>query len=290
MANLACIAPFGFSFDPTRFLAAYRSLGCTTCQFYRNEQRPPALADALKAASTAGMRFDSIHGVFGFHIDPSSADERHRKRCLEIYEGEGRLAADLGGPMVVVHPSAWNPGMRVMNRTEIEAASAPRWPRLDEFMRGLAEIGERINVTYLIENQPMNCPLGHDTIKLAEAVAAIGSPRIRMCLDTGHAHMTGDLVDHVRRTAGVVAYYHIHDNDGKVDDHRMPGDGNIAWDKLAAAFRDTATSSPRMLEVFYDESRVEELARNGLGAKLAAACAVEFVDAGAAGAATTRLG
>ncbi|MGD9690248.1 MAG: sugar phosphate isomerase/epimerase family protein [Phycisphaerales bacterium] len=275
MATLACIAPFGFSFDPTRFLAAYHSLGCRTCQFYRNEQRPPTIAEALKSAELAGLRFDSIHGVFGFHIDPSSPDERHRKRCLEIYETEGRLATDLGGPLVVVHPSAWNPGMRMMTRAEIEAASAPRWPRLDDFMRRLAEVGQRLGVTYLIENQPMNCPLGHDTIKLAQAVQAVGSSHIRMCLDTGHAHMTGDLVEQVRSAMSVIAYFHIHDNDSKVDDHRMPGDGNIAWDRLAAVLRESGTAAPRMLEVFYDESRVEELAQNGLATKLAAACATD---------------
>lgn len=273
MAHLACIAPFGFSFDPTRFLAAYRAVGCSTCQFYRNEQRPPAVADALKAASQAGLRFDSIHGVFGFHLDPSSSDERHRQRCLEIYEGEGRLALELGGPMVVVHPSAWNPGMRMMTRGEIEAASAPRWAHLDDFMKRLAAIGERQGVTYLIENQPMNCPLGHDTVRLARAVLAVGSPRIRMCLDSGHAHMTGDVVASLREAMPAIEYLHVHDNDAKVDDHRMPGDGTIDWAGFAGVLRETGSTVPRMLEVFYDEARVEALGRDGLGARLASACA-----------------
>jgi sugar phosphate isomerase/epimerase len=274
MAHLACIAPFGFSFDPTRFLAAYQAVGCRTCQFYRNEQRAPSLADALKATELAGLKFDSIHGLFGFHIDPSSGDERHRKRCLEIYESEGRLASDLGGPMVVVHPSAWNPGMRMMNRAEIEAASTPRWSRLDDFMRRLAEIGERLRVVYLIENQPMNCPLGHDTVKLAQAVMAIGSPWIRMCLDTGHAHMTGNLLEQVKQALPAISYFHIHDNDSKVDDHRMPGDGTIDWPGLAKILTDSGNASPRMLEVFYDEARVEDLSRNGLGGRLKTACAI----------------
>ncbi len=273
MASLACIAPFGFSFDPTRFLAAYRAVGCVTCQFYRNEQRQPSLGDALKAAELAGVRFDSIHGVFGFHLDPSSPDERHRKRCLDIYEAEGRLASDLGGPKVVVHPSAWNPGMRMMNRVEIEAASTPRWAHLDSFMRRLAEVGERLHVTYLIENQPMNCPLGHDTVRLAQAVLAVGSPFIRMCLDTGHAHMTGDVIESIRQAMPAIDYFHIHDNDSKVDDHRMPGDGTIKWDKFGEVVTEMQSECPRMLEVFYDEARVEELARNGLGDRLAKACA-----------------
>jgi sugar phosphate isomerase/epimerase len=275
MAALSCIAPFGFSFDPTRFMAVYRAVGCSTCQFYRNEQRQPSVADALKSASVAGLRFDSIHGVFGFHLDPSSSDERHRKRCIEEYEREGQLALELGGPKVVVHPSAWNPGMRMMTKAEIDATSTPRWAQLNDFMKKLAEVGERLGVTYLIENQPMNCPLGHDTVRLARAVLDIGSPRIRMCLDTGHAHMTGNVVESLKEALPALDYLHIHDNDAKVDDHRMPGDGTIDWPGLASVLRASGSQVPRMLEVFYDEARVEELSRNGLGARLAAACAID---------------
>ncbi len=274
MPVLSAIAPFGFSFDPTRFLSAYRSIGCSTCQFYRNEQRPPKPSEALKAVSDAGLRFDSIHGVFGFHIDPSSPDALHRKRCVDIYETEGKLAVELGGPMVVVHPSAWNPGMRMMTLDEVETASVPRWPRLHEFMMALAEVGSKTGVIYLIENQPRNCPLGHDTVKLAEAVLKVNSPHVRMCLDTGHAHMTGDLIETTRKALPAVAYFHIHDNDQKVDDHRMPFDGTIPWDKFGALLRETNATQPRMLEVFYDEARVEELARNGLGTRLQAACGI----------------
>lgn len=274
MPVLSAIAPFGFSFDPARFLAAYRAVGCSTCQFYRNEQRPPKVADALKAAESAGLKFDSIHGVFGFHIDPSSGDEMHRKRCVDIYENEGKLAKELGGPMVVVHPSAWNPGMRMMTREELDSASEPRWPRLHEFMLRMAEVGQKHGVIYLIENQPMNCPLGHDTVKLAQAVLKVNSPHIRMCLDTGHAHMTADLIESTRAAMPAISYFHVHDNDGKVDDHRMPGDGNIPWDRFGTMLKETGAQQPRMLEVFYDEARVEEMGRNGLGQRLAAACAV----------------
>lgn len=89
MAVLAAVAPFGFSFDPVRLLLAYRQAGIATAQFYRNETSPPTVAEALKAAKQTGVRFDSIHGVFGYHLDPSSDDPRHRAICLEVYEAEG---------------------------------------------------------------------------------------------------------------------------------------------------------------------------------------------------------
>lgn len=274
MPGLAVVAPFGFSFEPVRLLRAYAAVGVTTAQFYRNEQNPPTVAEALRAAEAAGVRYDSIHGVFGFHLDPSSDDPEHVEHCLKVYESEGRLASDLGGPMVVVHPSAWNPGMRVMPLAEVEATSAVRWPRADVFMRRLAEIGERLGVTYLIENQPFNCPLGHDCAEMARRVLAVQSPRLRMCLDTGHAHITSNVVESLRRAAPAIDYLHIHDNDAVQDDHRMPGDGTIDWAALAGVLRSTGLRAPRMLEVFYSEAKVEELGGEGLGGRLREALAL----------------
>ena len=270
MAEMAVITPFGFSFEIGRFLTAWRGLGATRAQFYRNEQKPPTVAAALKAATSAGFTFDSMHGAFGEHLDPSSPDPEHRTHCLHTYAAEGELALALGGPMVVVHPSCWNPGRREMTREQIEATSAVRWPHLHDFMARLAEIGGRQGVTYLIENQPMNCPLGHDVARLAQAVREIKSPHIRMCLDTGHAHITGDVSRALHDAADVISYLHIHDNDARLDDHRMPGDGTIDWPAFAAALRETNCLATRMFEVFYDEAKVEAAAERGMGATLAA--------------------
>lgn len=275
MAHLAAIAPFGFAFDPARFMAAYRMMGVTTTQFYRNEKKPPTLAEALRAAASAGVRYDSIHGVFGEHIDPTSPDADHRARCLDLYEDEARLTKDLGGTMIVVHPSGWNPGRREMSHAEAREAMAPRRSRLDDWLKRLAAIGERLGVVYLIENQPFNCPLGHDAIDLARQIVEADSPSVRMCFDTGHAHITGDLFVSLRACANVISYLHVHDNDKKVDDHRMPGLGNIEWESFAATLRSAKVHAPRMLEVFEEESKVELRARQGFGAQLRAWCAVE---------------
>lgn len=274
MPALAVTAPFGFNFDPVRFLRAYKSAGITFAQFYRNEAKPPTVQQALDASRQAGVPFDSIHGVFGEHIDPTSPDAAEQQRCLRVYEDEGRLAVDLGGPMVVVHPARFNAGMRMMDQAEAERVSAPRWAILDQWLPRLAEIGARLGVVYLIENQPRNTPLGHDAPKLAEHVLKVGSPNIRMCYDVGHAHMTGDVLKTVRACAPAIAYLHIHDNDSKVDDHRMPGDGTIDWAGFASVLGGCGLSAPRMLEVFYDEAKVESLAAGGLGDRLRAGLAI----------------
>jgi hypothetical protein len=51
----------------------------------------------------------------------------------------------------------------------------------------------------------------------------------------------------------------------------MPFDGNLDWSAVAQVLSETNLNAPRMLEVFYEEERVERLGREGLGAKLRSA-------------------
>lgn len=274
MRSLSTTAPFGFDFDTARFLAAYRALGCRACQFYRNTRRAPRLPDALRLISGAGMSFDSIHGVFGPEYDPSNPDTLHRAHCLSVYEEEAKVALDLGVSAVVVHPSANRADLSPYPDSEALSLQAQRWPAFDDFARRLGDVGERIGVTFLLENVPRHSPLGHDPIELARHVLAAGSPRVRMCFDVGHAHITGDLYRAVGLCAPAIAYLHIHDNAGKTDDHLMPGDGSIDWARFAGLVRAAGLRVPCMMEVFYPEPQVEDLGRGGLGARLAAACAI----------------
>lgn len=274
MRRLTTVIPFGFEFDPARYIAAYKTLGCTGAQLYRNVNQPPTIGFMREVIRDAGLSYDSIHGVFGESIDPSSPDPAHRAHCLRLYEDEARLALDLGGPMAVVHPSANLPGYRVMAPDEAEAMQSPRWANLDDFMRRLADLGERTGVTFLIENLPRMFPLGHDPAELSRRVLAVGSAKLRMCFDTGHAHMVGDVPSLLEACAPAISYLHVHDNDSKVDNHRMPGDGTIEWARVADILRRTSLDVSCMLEVFYPEAEVERRAMEGLAPKLAAACSI----------------
>jgi sugar phosphate isomerase/epimerase len=267
---LATTVPFGFDFDPARFIRAYGGLGASQLQFYRNEAKPPTPEEALAVARSAGMPYDSIHGVFGEHLDPTGPNSEHVEHCLRVYEQEGKLASDLGGPMVVVHPSGWTPGRKELTPQQASEAAVPRRPRLDSFMRRLADIGENAGVTFLIENQPYNCYLGHDPVGLAAQIAAVGSGRIRMCFDTGHAHITADVYRSLQSCAPVIDYLHIHDNDGTQDNHLMPGapGGSIDWPRFARVLKDTGLKAPRMLEVFEPETAVEKRGVDGFGKSL----------------------
>ena len=261
MSVLSTIAPFGFGYDTGEFLRAYAAIGCTRAQFYRKPGTEIRPEDAARVAADAKTPIDSIHGAFGEAIDPSSPDPDERARCLRLYEEEARFTRDLGADTIVVHPARFNDGRAVLSPDEANELQESRWAPLDDFMRRLAELAERQGVRFCIENQPRNCPLGHDPVALAARIDAVGAERLRMCFDTGHAHLVGDAPDLLRQCLPVVGYIHAHDNDARLDNHRMPGDGSIDWDRLAQVVR--ASPATRMLEVFYDAKQVRGLADAG---------------------------
>lgn len=94
---------------------------------------------------------------------------------------------------------------------------------------------------------------------------------LRICFDTGHAHLNEGVEADLEPLRELVVSTHIHDNRGQQDEHLFPFQGAIAWDAamraLAAAdlplqleVRDYG-DTPRPLEKVLDTfRRLEELA------------------------------
>ena len=267
MARLATVAAFGFpDFNPPTLLATYRRLGCVALQFYRNVKSPPTVREALDIANDLGLVFDSIHGVFGPEYDPSSTDETFRQATIDVYRAEGLLARELGGTGIVVHPAPMCP-----DPASITPES--RLTRVDpllQSMEQLARIGEELGVVYLIENIPANYYFGNDTRMIAQMIRKLASPHVRMCFDTGHAHMTTDttVADDLAACMDVVTYLHINDNTKKMDSHLIPGQGTIDWLALGEQMAKLPIGTSAMLELFNSEPEMNRQIARGLGEKL----------------------
>ena len=52
---------------------------------------------------------------------------------------------------------------------------------------------------------------------------------VGICMDVGHAFIMGDLADAIEACSGHLITTHLHDNNGKSDDHLAPGEGSIDW-------------------------------------------------------------
>ena len=74
-------------------------------------------------------------------------------------------------------------------------------------------------------------------------------PKARALLDVGHAHINGwNISECIKTLDSRLWAIHLHDNDGKKDQHLAIGEGNIGWDKVFAAIKGLGPDTRLILE------------------------------------------
>lgn len=185
-----------------------------------------------------------IHGPFwGFKIDSHDPMIRRAvtKRLLQGLE----VAEFLGATQMVIHSpyTTWD-------YNNIDMLPDNREGLIERVRATLSDViasAEQANCEIVIENIEDKDP--SDRVALA---TALGSDKVRVSLDTGHAnyahHSTGaPPVDYYVDAAGdMLTHVHLQDTDGYADRHWAPGEGNIRW---IAVFRALAklSSNPRLI-------------------------------------------
>jgi sugar phosphate isomerase/epimerase len=75
------------------------------------------------------------------------------------------------------------------------------------------------------------------------------APEVGICLDFGHAHMDGDLLDAIETVSGHLITAHVHDNRGRADDHLVPFEGTIDWPAALTAVQKIGYDGALLFEV-----------------------------------------
>lgn len=250
MMTLGTVGAFGFEdFPQPEVLSLYASAGCKVVQAYRSrhEETP---ADRIRSiCGGLGLKIDSLHAHFGDDLDPSSEDESVRGRVGPYYQREAEYCRQLGGELVVVHPS---PPRAPTVDTE------RRYAQLRKSFEELARVGEKAGVRFAFENMPAYHPIGADVGRLVKEIAAAGSDRIVFLLDLAHAHMTCGVTEAIRAGGRHIQYTHVCDNDGISDSHRLPFRGNLPWHDCGRELGRVGYRGVFSLEVF---ERPEDLRR-----------------------------
>ncbi len=115
------------------------------------------------------------------------------------------------------------------------------WAQLRSSLNELLEYTDRTDLLLLIE--PAHRAESTLILTVADGlrmIGEIGSPRLGICLDTGHANVNGeDLAQVVDSLKGVPVHIHIDDNNGDNDAHMIPGDGSIDFGPFVQALERT---------------------------------------------------
>jgi sugar phosphate isomerase/epimerase len=208
-------------------------------------------AAARAAVDTTGLA-PILHAPRGVLAGTPSDD--HAMEGLLAY------AAEIGAAQVVYHAHALPDRASSEDRLLAETRSLAR----------LAARAERLGVTIAIENLAPTFPgperLADTPLVLRALAHRVGSPRVGLCLDIGHAHIVAGLkhaaLEHlVKPVLDSVVLFHVHDNLGarwdrtapagldplRLDLHLPPGRGTLPWADVAPLM--LAHDAPLLLEV-----------------------------------------
>ena len=72
---------------------------------------------------------------------------------------------------------------------------------------------------------------------------------VKICFDTGHAHMTCGVETAFQTLRDRIVSTHVHDNRREKDDHLLPFDGEIDWEQTVREFRAVEGQFPILFEL-----------------------------------------
>jgi sugar phosphate isomerase/epimerase len=158
-----------------------------------------------------------------------------------------------------------------------------RLDAVDEVKRAL-EVAEQVPFKFLVQHMghgrqsadPRNMDAAFNSLEhltvfakgrgviiaLENTPSEIGSPsslqqfiiethlnEVRLCFDTGHAHIDTGVDAAMELMRERVATSHVHDNHGEKDEHLLPFDGGIDWEATLAALASAPLAPALVLEL-----------------------------------------
>ena len=195
-------------------------------------------------ADEAGVELIQTHAPLEWPPKEATPEEREKK--MDDIKRSLYCSTILGVKLWVVHPLV-PVGYKDLTTGGTEIT---REVNLEFFAR-LLPIAKECDITVCLENMPWPEFSISSPDEIHEFVNVINDDHFKMCLDTGHnnIHSKGlSAAAQVRAHKDVLRALHVHDNDGKNDQHRMPYDGNADWMDFGKALREIEFSGPYSFE------------------------------------------
>lgn len=209
----------------------------------------------LEAALVQGIPRRIVHGPFN-ELCPAAIDPMVRQVTRLRYEQALAMARRMGTGRLVLH-SGYIP-LIYFPEWFIEQ-SAAFW---QEFLQD-----KPADTELLLENV-----LEDDPGLTLDIVRRVDDPRLRLCLDVGHANCQTkehSVEDWVRQWAPFLGHTHLHNNDGSWDTHSPLGEGTVPMEHILELLAELAPRATWTLEARTAEESCRWLAeRHWIGEEI----------------------
>jgi sugar phosphate isomerase/epimerase len=181
----------------------------------------------------------------------AAADETKRKAAIAEIAATLKVAATVPFKYLVVHLGIPDGQTVPSNDNQPDAARRS--------VEEIVALASGVNVRVALEVMPNKLSSAGAICYLIEE--QLDGVDVGICLDYGHANLTGDLSDAIESVGGHLWTTHVHDNDGRKDDHRVPFAGRIDWDAAIMETQKIGYDGVLMFEVENTGDPIEVLTR-----------------------------
>jgi sugar phosphate isomerase/epimerase len=230
-----------------------------------------AVADLQQWMAQAGLTLHGIHAPVmhayegGRWIGPlslASSDADARAEAVAEAEHALHIARRIPVKVLATHlglPRAAAQGASLQQGSgQAQDGRAGARRSIEELQRIAGPLGVQIAVEVIPNELSRAGSLVHFVEDDLEGLE--GLP-IGICLDFGHAHMDGDLIDAIETVSEHFVTTHVHDNRGRADDHLVPFEGTIDWPAALTAIQKVGYEGPLIFEVAAHGSAKDTLVR-----------------------------
>ncbi|HEU5258061.1 MAG TPA: sugar phosphate isomerase/epimerase family protein [Vicinamibacterales bacterium] len=221
---------------------------------------PRAAADLAEWLSDLRLSFHSMHApiveairagkwVGSFSI--AAGDDTRRKAAIAEIAATLNVARTVPFQYLVLHLGIPDGQQTPGGDNQHDAARRS--------VEEIAALAAEVNVRVALEVMPNSLSSAAAICHLIED--ELEGLDVGICLDYGHANLMGDLSDAIETVSGHLWTTHVHDNDGRSDDHRVPFAGRIDWDAAMMETQKIGYDGVLMFEVANTGDPIEVLKR-----------------------------
>ena len=221
---------------------------------------PAAIADLQQWLAEAGLELHGVHAPIGESFDGgrwgpplniASPDPASRAKAMDETERALQIARRIPFGVFVTHIG--------LPRSQPAAATDNSREAARRSLAELTELAAPLGVRIALEVIPNELSRAGSLVHFVET--ELEDRSAGLCLDFGHAHMDGDLVDAIETVSGHLLTTHVHDNRGRTDDHLLPFEGTIDWPAAVTALQKVGYDGTLLLEIAAHGSAKETLQR-----------------------------
>lgn len=186
-----------------------------------------------------GIAVRSVHAPFGGDCSLSHQNPENRKTTIQTHQELLRKLGICDVEILVIHPGVGG------NFTEDEMDRMNELA-IDSIFQ-LVDAAKSASVKLALENMLPNHP-GYKIGHILDAIERVNSPWLKVCFDSGHAHVCGNMKEFMEAVGKYIITIHMQDNDSTRDLHLQPPYGTTDWQAFVKILKKINYQEPITLE------------------------------------------